>query len=406
MVPSTSRREPFQLHPAPHIIQADHSPAHPCSRRPPLPTKLQRLLDLLLYLAGRRYPVEIDRVMEAVPAYAERWREGDETERASVRRAFERDKDELRALGVPIETAAIGRDGTEYGYRLRPGDLYLPVVRLLRDADVSGGYRGRSPGEILLHPHEASAALEGLRHLAALPGSPFADAARSAYRKLTFDLDPGLLPGTPVVFATGATGARGDVAERVAVLSDALRQRKRVRFRYRGIERDRPIDRDVAPWGLMYRGGAWYLVGHDALRDAVRTFRVGRMEDDPVPNAAMPRTPDYDVPADFDFAAYAQRQPWELGDDGDRPLAARVHFHFPASVHAERNGWGQAVEERDDGSAVRDFQVRDRDAFLEWILSFAGRAEVQLPGEWAVELRRRARQIAAAHAPEVRPRNG
>ena len=62
-------------------------------------TKFQRWLDLIAFLVSRRYPVPVEDVMENVPAYAANWVDGDARSRDSVRRTFERDKDELRRLG-------------------------------------------------------------------------------------------------------------------------------------------------------------------------------------------------------------------------------------------------------------------------------------------------------------------
>ena len=55
------------------------------------PTKLQRYLDLIAYLVGRRVPVAVEELMEKIPAYAERWKTGNETDLATARRTFERD---------------------------------------------------------------------------------------------------------------------------------------------------------------------------------------------------------------------------------------------------------------------------------------------------------------------------
>jgi hypothetical protein len=86
----------------------------------------------------------------------------------------------------------------------------------------------------------------------------------------------------------------GGVRETLRLLTDALRRRKRVRFRYHGIHRGQPTDRDVAPYGLLYNHGHWYLIGHDATRDAIRVFRLGRMEapvvDDSGPGPTSRRT--------------------------------------------------------------------------------------------------------------------
>jgi proteasome accessory factor B len=67
-------------------------------------SKTQRWLDLLAVLVGRRVPVTVDQIMEQVPAYRDRWETGDQRTRASVGRMFERDKDELRSMGIPLET--------------------------------------------------------------------------------------------------------------------------------------------------------------------------------------------------------------------------------------------------------------------------------------------------------------
>jgi predicted DNA-binding transcriptional regulator YafY len=81
-------------------------------------TKLQRWLDLIAYLVGRRVPVPVDELIESVPAYAEKWRGGDETSRATARRTFERDKKELREPRIPLETVTCTVD---FGSRRREG---------------------------------------------------------------------------------------------------------------------------------------------------------------------------------------------------------------------------------------------------------------------------------------------
>jgi len=74
--------------------------------------------------------------MERLPAYARDWRGGDETARASVRRKFERDKDELRALGIPLETVTYSINygmEEEHGYRISRSDFYLPYLKLVKE---------------------------------------------------------------------------------------------------------------------------------------------------------------------------------------------------------------------------------------------------------------------------------
>ena len=98
-------------------------------------SKVQRWLDLIAYLVGRHFPVPVEELMEGLPAYARDWVGGDETARASVRRKFERDKDELRDLGIPLETVTytinFGQEEAQ-GYRISRKDFFLPYLKLLR----------------------------------------------------------------------------------------------------------------------------------------------------------------------------------------------------------------------------------------------------------------------------------
>ncbi|MBA3258867.1 MAG: hypothetical protein H0T68_05290, partial [Gemmatimonadales bacterium] len=85
--------------------------------------KIQRWIDLLAALLRHHYPVTFDRLIAEVPAYAA------EQKAESRRRTFERDKDELRQFGIPIETLD-HVDGDVKGYRLRIRDFYLPYLTL------------------------------------------------------------------------------------------------------------------------------------------------------------------------------------------------------------------------------------------------------------------------------------
>lgn len=413
-------------------------------------SKTQRWLDLIAFLVGRRLPVTAEEIMEAVPDYARQWSSGERRDRDSARRKFERDKDELRRLGFPLETVPYsinyGLEQVE-GYRLRDRDFYLPYLRLLEESTgagpapraaertrVSQGPREPGPAgptararrdvggvaeesprlayeapvsrsfalpSFDIRPEEVRAASRALRRVADLPSFPFRREARSAFRKLLFDLDPSGLTGD------GATGVlyldppgAPDVRETVRRLSDALAARKRVRFRYHGIYRGESTERDVAGYGLLFHHGHWYLVGHDALRNDMRVFRVGRMAD-VRPNARSANTPDYEVPADFDLRSYTGLQPWELSGEVEEPLRARVRFRFPASLWAARNGYGSLEKQLQGGAAVRSFDVHQVNPFLRWLLSLEGEAQVLDPPELRDELRAMALRVVARHGGDM-----
>ena len=349
--------------------------------------------------------------MERVPAYAEKWGSGEATAQATARRTFERDKDDLRGLGIPLEpvlyTLSFGGEQIE-GYRLAHGDFYLPYLKLISEeprqtpegdaAAAAVGTRATQPYTGLpsldLSPTEAEMALEALRRAAALPAFPFAAEAASALRKIGFDIHPERFPGDPVLWAE-PPGAR-EVLERLRTLSDALLARKRIAFVYHGIHRGATTDREVEPYGLFLQRD-WYLVARDPAPDALRLFRVSRMAG-LRPNTRGPKSPDYAIPADFDLREYLGRSAWELRGEEEEQVTAEVRFHFPLALHIAQTGEGELVREDEDGASVRVFRVSRPDPFLRWVLSFGGEAQILSPPELREASGAMAREVAALHA--------
>jgi predicted DNA-binding transcriptional regulator YafY len=338
-------------------------------------SKTQRWLDLIALLVGRRVPLPVEDIMERVPAYASNWNSEERTKRESVRRMFERDKDELRQMGIPIESFAYepswGGDRTE-GYRIVNKDFYLPYLRVLAG---SGGERPVPSGSVDLRVDEARALLDAARRIEQLPAFPMAAEARSAAAKLSFDLDPDQFPAPPIIWVESPGAA--DVLDRLRILTDALLSAKRVRFRYHGIRRGTPTEREVEPYGLFFQRD-WYLVARDLEREALRVFRVSRMEQ-LQPNTLAPKSRDYEVPSDFRLRDFVGRPAWKLDDE--EPFSVSVRFSFPASLLVARNEQGDLVTEEEGGAAVRRFDVTDPDPFLRWVLGFAGEATVVSPPE-------------------------
>ena len=384
------------------------------------PTKIQRWLDLLAFLTARRFGATRAEIMDGVPAYS-RALAGDGPDE-SVRRMFERDKRELLELGIPLETREVsGEDPEEQAvYRLRSTDFYLPYLRILA-AEETGpegeGARGeatrggagdpggpvatetpRVPGLTLprveIPAEDLGRAAEAARRVRDLPDSPLAPEADSAFRKLTFDLGPGWTE------ASGAElVARGDpapVVERTRLLRKAMAAGKAVRFTYTGAYRPGTEERHVHPYGLLFRFNRWYLVGHDVDRDALRLFRLGRMEALSV-NTRAPGTPDFTRPADFTLEPWRRAEPWSLPADDVEVVEVTVRFDFPRSLLVERAELGTLVDTEPGGVALRRFRVHQTDAFLRWLLSLQGEGTIVDPPELRDALGRMAREVAALY---------
>ncbi len=351
--------------------------------------KASRWLDLLAYLLPYHFGVTREQIFEHVGAYRTDLASGMDPE--SVRRKFERDKDELRALGIEIETIPlpdVPGDEPQSGYRLRPAGFYLPYLELSAGPPpalpVPGVKRVRVTRDDL-------AALDRATQRVAASAVPvLAAAASSARRKLAFDV-PLPLASVERVLARPlpAEGQRS-----LEVLQRAVADRTAVRCRYFSIGRDAEEVREIEPYGLWFGWGRWYCAARARDRDAVRVFRVDRMRE---AEALKGRDAAFAVPAGFSLRGYLRRAPWELSER--EPVRAVVRFTFPEARWVLAQGVGEPVDEvREDGGADIAFAVRDAAPFLRWLLTFRDAATVLGPATLAAELAQLRRRVAALYA--------
>ena len=368
------------------------------SAMPETITKAQRWLDLVVFLLRRHFPVSVEQIMEGVPAYAADWATESDTKRASVRRKFERDKDELRELGIPIETVTYNISyGTEQaeGYLLKASEMYLP--RLIQAGEEERAPpRPREVSALKATPETWSALARAAHRVARMPESPLAPYGRRALRKLGFDL-PDVVAEADEPYVHYLSVPDPAVSDALAVLTPALLARKEVRFEYYSIGRDVRGPRRAWPYGLLYQSGNWYLLARDPDVDALRTFRVSRMSD-ATANKSKPKTPDYDVPADFRLRDYVGREVWRLGEDEESEIVAEVLFLPPTSWWAEARELGELVRaDEATGGQVRAFRVRQLDPFLRWCLTFRGQARPLGPEQVTRGFRELVRAVLALY---------
>ncbi len=205
-------------------------------------TKTERLLNLVLALLSTRRWLSFAQIRSAVPGYS-----GADVD--SARRTFERDKAELRELGIPLETGSASMWDDEPGYRIARRDYELP--------------------EIDLEPDEAAAV--GLAARLWAEAGLAADASRAVLklRAAGIDVDGPQLPGLePRVHAADPS---------FEALVDAATAGRPVSFDYRPAGAVAPARRRLEPWGVVSWHGAWYVVGHDLDRGERRIFRLSRV---------------------------------------------------------------------------------------------------------------------------------
>jgi predicted DNA-binding transcriptional regulator YafY len=302
--------------------------------------RLERLTNLVATLLDTRRPLTLDEIVEAVPGYPD--------DKASYRRQFERDKETLRGIGIPVEVGTVDDLGPEQGYRIKPEEYYLPPLDLDPEEQAA------------LHVAVTAVRLEG-------------GAGEEALWKL----------GGAEGEAASALAALPTVPE-LPALFDAFRQRASVTFEYRG------ATRHLDPWGILFRRGHWYAVGHDHDRGDTRSFRVDR-----ITGAVEPGPPGaFEPPAGIEPGALLRDEPWGFGEDA--PITARVRVDGPQAVTVARQVGADAVVERDDDGIVVALPVANVEAFRSFVLGLLDAAEVLDPPELRADLVAWLEQIVAA----------
>jgi proteasome accessory factor B len=210
----------------------------------------ERLLNLVIALVNASTSMSKQQVRTGVSGY------GDAPSPEAFERMFERDKDTLRDLGIPVLTVDAGGHSDDVGYRVDL-DAYSLAPVDLTSAELGVLSLAAQFWQDKTLRIETARALTKLR--AAGAGGPGGANAGT-------DVVAGL---TPRVRAAGRA---------FGPLLDAIQDRRAVRFTYRAASTGEVREREVEPWRLAARGGGWYVVGRDRERDAPRSFRLTRLE--------------------------------------------------------------------------------------------------------------------------------
>lgn len=291
--------------------------------------KLERQLGLLAALLHTEQPLRATEIQSRVAGYPQ--------ESVAFRRAFERDKEDLRRLGVPLVVQRTeSHDGPVDGYRVAQSDYYLHDL-------------GLEPDEVI--------ALSMALRLIRMEGVT----ADDALWKLGGSTAPG--EGEAPELAAISMGPA------VTQFHQAIASESLVAFTYRGEQRS------VEPWRLAFRRGQWYLEGFDTARADSRNFRLDRIDgavEVQDPGTATTPKPD----------AAGERQPWQFSTEDDHEYVARVAIdasHARWAMHHLRDA--TVVAEHSNGSIEIEMAVTNVGAFRSLVLSMFEAAEVLSPQE-------------------------
>jgi len=318
--------------------------------------KFERLMNLVAFLLASGEPVPFATIRKTVVGYNDMARED------AVEKRFDRDKKELREIGIPVEYVPSDEQGRD-GY-------FIPLEKYFHH-------------EVRLTAEEA-ALLVVLGNAARAGNDAIHSNLRSALLKMAIDSPL----QEEVVRSIGRQQVRSfsrGKRDRAALdnldrLVHAVAKRKEVRFKYKKAGGRKVSERTVHPYGLGYREGEWYLVGEDQQRCDLRQFKVMRIQG--AVAVKKGKSADFQPPPGFDIDQHIDRPPWEF--EGGKEEWARILFAPEVAWMVEENlrpGW--EFERRDDGSGVARLRVRRSEAtharLLNYLASFSGQCAVLGP---------------------------
>ncbi|HKI39242.1 MAG: YafY family protein [Mycobacterium sp.] len=211
-------------------------------------SKVERLVNLVIALLSTRGFVTAEKIRSTVAGYS------DSPTVEAFSRMFERDKNELRDLGIPLEVGRASPWEPAEGYRINRDAYSLPPVELTPDEAAAVAVATQ-----LWESPELITATQG---------------ALLKLRAAGVDVDP----DAPVAIASqaGVPGLRGS-EDVLGILLSAIDSGQAVQFQHRPSRAEPFSTRTVEPWGVVTEKGRWYLVGHDRDRDDTRIFRLSRI---------------------------------------------------------------------------------------------------------------------------------
>jgi proteasome accessory factor B len=317
--------------------------------------KTERLLNLVICLLATSRYLTKEQIRRAVPGYSD----SDE----AFERMFERDKEELRQLGIPVETAPVDRFfDDEIGYRIQRSNYELPEIQLEADEAAVLGLAARVWQQRSL-AQTASAALLKLR----AAGVETDDVSLVGIEPRVNASEPAFGP-----------------------LWDAVRDRRPVTFDYRAAGAADTVRRHLEPWGIVSWRGRWYVTGHDRDRAAVRSFRLSRVVGDVRPNGDAGTVV---VPADVDVRALVAHAYAGEPSTQEAVLRIRAGAAYPLrrraqSITSEGQGWDRIVR-----------RYAGTESLAEYLASFGADVVVIDPPELRDAVLRRLRAVAGVPVP-------
>jgi predicted DNA-binding transcriptional regulator YafY len=337
--------------------------------------KLIRQLSLISFLMANRRPVSALEIKQEVEGYSSM------NEDAFARR-FYADRAELESLGIALKVDRPSEGFLESElYALPPENYYLPAIEFVDSELAALG--------------TALTLLDGQ--------FAYAEPLRLALQQVSWGRKSPLSNGNgdsaPIEMAMTASAGGRELSQRLAKIETAISRRKTIEFNYYTMERDATEDRKVDPYHLVFRSGQFYLIGRSHERDAVRVFRLSRIQGKV--SYATKAEHDFTTPDDFDRRDYASRADWQMGANAGRAeifLSDRIDW----LVERDYGQFGETRRARKADGAPGKGSIYETDfsssrQLIAWLLGWRHNAVALAPPALVAEAEERRALLRQRH---------
>jgi proteasome accessory factor BC len=342
--------------------------------------KLIRQLSLISFLMAQGRPVSALEIKREVEGYS------DMNDDAFARR-FYADRAELESLGIQLGVEKPGEGFFEAElYSLPPENFYLDAISFSDDE---------------------LAALSTALLLLTDGGFAYAEPLRLALQQVAWGHPNPLNEGerAPVEMAMTASAGGRDLSQRLSKIETAISRRKTVEFTYYTMERGETEKRKVDPFHLVFRGGQFYLIGHSHEREAVRVFRLSRIQGKV--GYASKAEHDFSPPEDFDRRDYGSRADWQLGENqGTAKIFIRERIAW--LIERDYGDYGELREaKKADGASgkgkIFETPYASHRELIAWVLRWRANARVLAPDDLREEAESRVSLLRDRHENGFKP---
>jgi len=290
-------------------------------------SKIERLLNLTAVLLDSKRPLSAKELRSKIEGYPQ--------DHDNFLRMFERDKEDLRSMGIPIDVkTSFTSESASEGYIIAADEYYLPDLGLSEQELASLNLAALS---VQIDGFSSNEAIWKLGGQQTEPNSN-----EETLGSVSFDSN-------------------------VVPLFESVRSKQVIGFLYND------LDRIVSPWRLDFRKGRWYLIGYDHQRGAERNYRLDRMKTDVKV-----------IETKITYIESAQKntvekKPWEYGDESSN---VQLWVSSKRSDTAKRTiGDNAVITDNKDGSIICDVPVSNIEPFRAFVLDLLEHAEILSPPE-------------------------